>query len=401
MLDFRYLKAFMLTAKYASFSRAAEELNIAQSAVSRQIKLLEDTLAEELIIRSSKKVMLSEKGKELYYAASNFEKTSLEIFQKEDQLPLSIGILEGLLKNWFTPIITEYLKSQNRDITIHVADLPVLRAGIEDGAFDVIFGTENIQSELVTSLKLFEEKLVLISKEEVNKKKLSDHRWIVFSNNDYLYKVSKTNDKWAKVSVEGVKGFLAMEYVDIEIKFDHAISIEEEQQAEEEAAAAEQAGEDNSSNSSDSGSSSASNGNSSQSSSGSGSSGSSASYDDDDYSGGVSGYDIVAYAKQFLGNPYVHGGNSLTNGTDCSGFTKLIYGHFGYGLSRTSGGQRGNGKRVSMSELKVGDIICYSGHVALYIGNGKIIHASTPRSGIIISSMYYGSRPLCARRIIY
>ena len=185
----------MLTAKYASFSRAAEELNIAQSAVSRQIKLLEDTLAEELIIRSSKKVMLSEKGKELYYAASNFEKTSLEIFQKEDQLPLSIGILEGLLKNWFTPIITEYLKSQNRDITIHVADLPVLRAGIEDGAFDVIFGTENIQSELVTSLKLFEEKLVLISKEEVNKKKLSDHRWIVFSNNDYLYKVSKTKGK--------------------------------------------------------------------------------------------------------------------------------------------------------------------------------------------------------------
>lgn len=191
MVDFRYLKAFMLTAKYSSFSKAAEDLNIAQSAVSRQIKLLEDSLQEELIIRSSKKVILSEKGKELYYASLNFEKTSLEIFQKEDQLPLSIGILEGLLKNWFTPLLTQYLKAQNRDVSVHVADLPELRAGIEDGRFDVIFGVENIQSELVTSLKLFEEKLVLISKDEVNRKKLNDHRWVVFSTNDNLYKVSK------------------------------------------------------------------------------------------------------------------------------------------------------------------------------------------------------------------
>lgn len=192
MLDFRYLKAFMLTAKYASFSKAAEELNIAQSAVSRQIKLLEDSLQEELIIRSSKKVILSEKGKELYQASQSFEKTSLQIFQREDQLPLSIGILEGLLKNWFTPLLTEYLKNQRRDVTVHVADMPELRAGIEESKFDVIFGVENIQSELVTSLKIFEEKLVLISKNEINRKKISEQRWVVFSNNDHLFKLSKT-----------------------------------------------------------------------------------------------------------------------------------------------------------------------------------------------------------------
>ena len=179
MLDFRYLKAFMLTAKYSSFSKAAEELNIAQSAVSRQIKLLEDSLSEELIIRSSKKVLLSEKGKELYQASLSFEKTSLQIFEREDQLPLSIGILEGLLKNWFTPLLTEYLKLQNRDVSVHVADIPELKNGIEEGRYDVIFGTENIQSELVTSLKLFEEKLVLIGKGEINRKKLHEHRWVV------------------------------------------------------------------------------------------------------------------------------------------------------------------------------------------------------------------------------
>ena len=131
MVDFRYLKAFMLTAKYSSFSKAAEELNIAQSAVSRQIKLLEDSLQEELIIRSSKKVILSEKGKELYQASLSFEKTSMQIFEREDKLPLTIGILEGLLKTWFTPLLTEYLKHQIRDVSVHVADMPELKNGIE------------------------------------------------------------------------------------------------------------------------------------------------------------------------------------------------------------------------------------------------------------------------------
>ncbi|AUN97973.1 LysR family transcriptional regulator [Bacteriovorax stolpii] len=229
MLDFRYLKAFMLTAKYASFSKAAEELNIAQSAVSRQIKLLEDSLQEELIIRSSKKVILSEKGKELYQASQSFEKTSLQIFQREDQLPLSIGILEGLLKNWFTPLLTDYLKGQKRDVTVHVADMPELRSGIEESKFDVIFGTENIQSELVTSLKLFEEKLVLISKNEVNRKKLSDHRWVVFSNNDHLFKLSKTKSE-SIVMVDSFTSIISLVKNDVGIAVipDHLIKKEDQ-----------------------------------------------------------------------------------------------------------------------------------------------------------------------------
>lgn len=228
MLDFRYLKAFMLTAKYASFSKAAEELNIAQSAVSRQIKLLEDSLQEELIIRSSKKVILSEKGKELYQASQSFEKTSLQIFQREDQLPLSIGILEGLLKNWFTPLLTEYLKNQKRDVTVHVADMPELKAGIEESKFDVIFGVENIQSELVTSLKLFEEKLVLISKSELNRKKLNESRWIVFSNNDHLFKISKTKSD-SIVMVDSFTSIISLVKNDVGIAVvpDHLIRKED------------------------------------------------------------------------------------------------------------------------------------------------------------------------------
>jgi DNA-binding transcriptional LysR family regulator len=229
MLDFRYLKAFMLTAKYSSFSKAAEELNIAQSAVSRQIKLLEDSLQEELIIRSSKKVILSEKGKELYQASQSFEKTSLQIFQREDQLPLSIGILEGLLKNWFTPLLTEYLKNQKRDVTVHVADTPELKSGIEESKFDVIFGVENIQSELVTSLKLFEEKLVLISKHEINRKKLSENRWVVFSNNDHLFKLSKTKSE-SIVMVDSFSSIISLVKNDVGIAVvpDHLIRKEDQ-----------------------------------------------------------------------------------------------------------------------------------------------------------------------------
>lgn len=229
MLDFRYLKAFMLTAKYSSFSKAAEELNIAQSAVSRQIKLLEDSLQEELIIRSSKKVILSEKGKELYQASQSFEKTSLQIFQREDQLPLSIGILEGLLKNWFTPLLTEYLKNQKRDVTVHVADMPELKSGIEESKFDVIFGVENIQSELVTSLKLFEEKLVLISKSEINRKKLNESRWVVFSNNDHLFKLSKSKSE-SIVMVDSFTSIISLVKNDVGIAVvpDHLIRKEDQ-----------------------------------------------------------------------------------------------------------------------------------------------------------------------------
>ncbi len=104
---------------------------------------------------------------------------------------------------------------------------------------------------------------------------------------------------------------------------------------------------------------------------------------------------IVAYALQFEGNPYVYGGNSLTTGTDCSGFVKLIYQEFGYNLTRRASLQYNEGRRISVDELKPGDLIFYGSgevdHVTMYIGNGKVIHASTARTGIKISSMNYRS----------
>jgi len=114
---------------------------------------------------------------------------------------------------------------------------------------------------------------------------------------------------------------------------------------------------------------------------------------------GTTGADIVAYARQFLGNPYVYGGTSLTNGTDCSGFTMGVYGHFGVYLPHSSYAQRSYGTPVSYSNAKPGDLIFYSGHVAIYIGGGKIIHASTPYTDICIGSATYNTI-LGVRRIL-
>lgn len=103
---------------------------------------------------------------------------------------------------------------------------------------------------------------------------------------------------------------------------------------------------------------------------------------------------IVAYAKQFLGNPYVYGGTSLTEGADCSGFTMRIFENFGIETGRTSRDQAANGKEISISDVQPGDLVFYASgdyinHVAIYIGGGQIIHASTPKNGITTTTMYY------------
>jgi cell wall-associated NlpC family hydrolase len=116
-------------------------------------------------------------------------------------------------------------------------------------------------------------------------------------------------------------------------------------------------------------------------------------------SGGDLGKQIANYACQFIGNPYVSGGTSLTSGADCSGFTYRVFADFGYSLPRTSTQQRSAGTGVSYDEAQPGDLICYEGHVAIYIGNNLIVHASSSRTGIKISNAQYKTI-LSVRRIV-
>ena len=115
--------------------------------------------------------------------------------------------------------------------------------------------------------------------------------------------------------------------------------------------------------------------------------------------GGGKGQDIAKFACQYIGNPYVAGGTSLTNGADCSGFVQSVYKNFGISLPRSSYAQSGVGKGVSYSEAQPGDVIYYGGHVGIYIGNGQIVHASTERTGIKITSATYRSI-ITVRRIV-
>lgn len=113
--------------------------------------------------------------------------------------------------------------------------------------------------------------------------------------------------------------------------------------------------------------------------------------------------EICEYARQFVGNPYRWGGTSLTKGSDCSGFTMSVYANYGVSLPHSSRAQANCGTKISLSELQPGDLVFYGGssihHVAMYIGNGQIVHAQSSDTGIVVSSMYYNT-PTRAVRIL-
>ncbi len=204
------------------------------------------------------------------------------------------------------------------------------------------------------------------------------------ANEDQLTVIEET-DEWVKVNIEEGDGWVSKEYVSIATLFPQAESkAEEEARLKKEAAerkraqqaAAKAAGKKGSGKTSSGG------GGGSYAASGSG-----------------LGASVANYALQFVGNPYVYGGTSLTNGTDCSGFTMGVYRNFGVSLPHSSGAQRAMGYGVgSLAEAQAGDIVCYSGHVGIYIGGGQIVHASTAKTGIKVSNASYRNI-LAIRRI--
>lgn len=202
--------------------------------------------------------------------------------------------------------------------------------------------------------------------------------------------VTEELDNWVKVNIEEGDGYVSLDYVTLSTEFVKAESREEEEarlakeEAERKAAleAARKAEEKNRKVAK---------------------SESSATTSEAPvvYATGESalGQSVASYACQFVGNPYVYGGTSLTNGADCSGFVMSVYANFGVSLPHSSSGDRSVGTAVDgLANAQPGDIICYSGHVAIYIGNGQIVHASTAKTGIKISDVNYRT-PLGVRRI--
>lgn len=196
--------------------------------------------------------------------------------------------------------------------------------------------------------------------------------------------IIKEENGWYKVNTADGEGYISADFADVEQIYPEAVSIETERKEQEEKEAKEKS---TSQKSSASGSTKSSGSTASSKSSGS-------------TSGSSQGQAVVNYAMQFIGNPYVWGGSSLTNGTDCSGFTMSVYSHFGVSLPHYDGAQRSCGTAVSsLAEAQPGDLICYYGHVGIYIGNGQIVHASNPRTGITTGSATY--RQIAAIRRIF
>ena len=202
--------------------------------------------------------------------------------------------------------------------------------------------------------------------------------------------VTEELDGWVKVNIEEGDGYVSMDYVSLSTEF-----VKAESKAEEEARLAKEAAERKAAQEAAAKAArerqAATNSSSSEKeivapviTSGSGS---------------ELGKSVADFACQFVGNPYVWGGTSLTNGADCSGFVMSVYNNFGVSLPHSSSADRNVGSAVSgLENAQPGDIICYSGHVGIYVGNGQIVHASTEKTGIIVSSASYRSI-LSIRRI--
>lgn len=243
--------------------------------------------------------------------------------------------------------------------------------------------------------------------------------------------VLEETEGWVKVSVEEGDGYVSTDYVRVYTENVEAESKEEEEarlkKEEEERKAAEEAArkaiqsQNTKSNTANTvqntpvpekkeetsgnkqGGSSTSAGNTASGNSGSGNSASTSNTSGSATSESSNtdlGQQIANYALQFVGNPYVYGGTSLTNGADCSGFVMSVYANFGISLPRTSGEQGASGSAVNgIENAKPGDLIWYSGHIGIYIGNGQLVHASNPKNGIMISNVNY--RPILGiRRIV-
>ncbi|MCR5267784.1 MAG: C40 family peptidase [Lachnospiraceae bacterium] len=194
-------------------------------------------------------------------------------------------------------------------------------------------------------------------------------------NEDRLTVLEET-DEWCKVSIEEGDGWINKEYVKLLTEFVQAESKEEEEarlkKEEEERKKANAAAQK------------ATKKKGGTTAAGSAAVGAYA------VSGSGYGSSVANFALQFVGNPYVYGGTSLTNGTDCSGFVMSVYRNFGVALPHSSGAQRAYGYSVgSIANAQAGDIVCYSGHVGIYIGNGMIVHASTAATGIKVSNAGY------------
>lgn len=415
------------TAAFPNVAKASKVMNnsvVGNNYSTEDIeKLLEDTTSWEDISLSFDSTSLVEEALKLEEEADKEiaereaqarnveeEKPEIVIAQVDNYLNIrskaseDSKIVGKLYKNGVGTIIKEkdgWYKIDSGSVTGYVKDDYVLSGEEAQKKADEV--GERLAIVTTTTLK-------------VREKAKEDATVLTLVGEGEVLPVKKETKNWVKIKTDDHSGYVSSEYVELYTENEQAESIEEERarlereeakRAEEEARRQElQAQQRTVSNTStthtsgNSTSSSSSNGSSSRPSSSVGSSSQTSNSTTTSTGNKSLGQQIANYAVQFKGNPYVYGGTSLTNGADCSGFVMSVFRNFGISLPRTSGAQGSLGRRVeSISQAQPGDLIAYTGHIGIYIGNGKLIHASSPRTGIIISDVNY--RPIKSiRRIV-
>ncbi len=282
-----------------------------------------------------------------------------------------------------------------------------IRSGSVEGyvkAEYVVVGNEELARSVGTRYATVTTMTLFVRKEPTTEAKVLT----MLPEGDDLVVLDESDEGWVKVSTVEGDGFVSRDFVTLSTEYVEAESREEEQArlaaeeaerraaaaAAEEARRAREAKEAARAASSGRSQKSGSSGNSGGSGHAGSSAGTGASH-----AGSSNGQAVVDYAKQFVGNPYVYGGTSLTDGADCSGFVMSVYAAFGISLPRNSAEQRKAGYEVSLSEARPGDIVCYSGHVGIYAGNNTLLHASNERTGITYTSPVTYRPVLAVRRI--
>ena len=359
--------------------------------VQSQLSNLNEELVETILTLELLEADLEAKQEEIDEAQKEYEKYKEMEEKQYDSMKLRIRYL---YEEGDVDYITLFLQAESISDFLNKADFVKEVSNYDDKKIEEYQETKNLVAEKKAELEEEQAELEEVQEaQQVYKEQL---------NRQIASARSKVKNFETEISNAKAK---AKEYQNT-IKEQNAMikKLEEEEKKRQEALQAQtnqntntstNTGNSNSNTATDSGSSTTDTTTANDSASSQNSSGGSST----SVSGSGKGSSIASYAVQFVGNPYVFGGTSLTNGADCSGFTMSVHKNFGISIPISSVAQAAGGKSVSVSSVQPGDVIYYGNHVGIYIGNGQIVHASTAKTGIKISSYTYRTS-ICARRYL-
>lgn len=350
-------------------NKEIEEIQEQQQQIQSEIDQLDAELVQVMIDLSTLEEELAVKEDELAETRADLEQAKID---EENQYQAMKKRIQFMYENGNSTLLSSILESDNISDLINRVEY-----------FNEIYSYDR---ELLTDYQETKEQVAALEQQQQDEVTALEETRVAYEAKavDYQNMIASKEE-----SMDGFDSLLeqaqqlASEYQDTISAQNTIIASEEAREAQERAAQEAATAAANQNNNTGSGSSS----NGGSTGSGSSSSGGSSTGDGQSlnpgYSTNVSGSDVVAYAMTFVGNPYVWGGKDPNTGADCSGFTSYVYAHFGISIPSYSYAQRSVGKEVSYENAQPGDLICYAGHVAIYMGNGKIVHAKGTAYGIV------------------